>query len=305
METSLEHLDPSSIPNALNNPSILPNKYLPHFTRGISYCIPTKAHNHYYKYKNSNIELAKRGVTCKHCAHLEPDPQANPAHAPHNDNIAHWQLHCKATEGLRLDRHNTATQIILHTIKESQPDDFTHFMDAGTDTITNQPPTRPTIPTWLFPSNTYPEGADQHWFNPDIVILPTPAQTHNFQKRDIHVIEVAYTTERNWPNKLVEKTEKYRPLVELLENVGHKVKLTVLPQGQTGLYNSNHTTQHLSTPFHISHTRANRRPILPKAKIKILLDKLQTHTFEYHDKIIRARHKLDHKPPTQPHTTTT
>ncbi|KAK3287924.1 hypothetical protein CYMTET_4602 [Cymbomonas tetramitiformis] len=161
---------------------------------------------------------------------------------------------CMDTEmcNMRTARADAQAEVVTKELRNSRKGGCHVYAYTGNRTETDRKPR--VIPDWILTRGqcrrdgkdlpTRGDGPDTIPSFVDIVMLEgtqglkesdRSTQTEALDKvKMIHLIELTCTDDQNWETALLEKWEKYGPLLQLLRDHGYKAQLHVIVVGRTG-----------------------------------------------------------------------
>jgi hypothetical protein len=174
------------------------------------------------------------------------------------DTWLHVLLRCThpIIHGLRTKRHNKAVWAICKLLVSTAKTQCFILMNAGTY---NDSPPDNSIPEWLLPCTCQtPRCHCNSRLRPDILCLeghpygstPPPGPSSNLT---VQIIEFTYCNHRFSPTTILEKMEKYQPLIDDLIHYGWKVNplivITTGPRSTTHSPSLTALTKNLKIPL--------------------------------------------------------
>jgi hypothetical protein len=211
--------------------------------------------------------------------------------SPDADTWLHVLLKCNQhhIHALRTKRHNKAVWEIRKLILSSQKSRCYTLMNAGTF---NNNPQENTVPAWLLPCTCQQQRCHCNArFKPDLLCIkklphqstPPLNPTNNLT---VQFIEFTYTNDRFSQDTINNKTQKYQPLIDNINQLGWKVNpLMVITAGARG-------TTHIP-----SMKQLEEEFEIPPSNIKQTFKAINTIAIQYAGSILlHKRHIENHQP---------
>jgi hypothetical protein len=186
---------------------------------------------------------------------------------------------------LYIERHNTAARTMLKAIRKGAHGAWHTVCDIGKQekmkNIVHQYQNR--IPSWILP-NESPDMRGK--CRPDILIVEglkegTSPNRNEFHRYKMIIVEVGYTSDTRWQEKVLEKQSQHAELIAALERQGWHVDSHIILLGVAGCVYTKHTV----APLHkLGMTHNN--------SLKKLLMKLHRLSIQWLDYIVTHRYSL-------------